>query len=87
MSGGGYEFAFDGEAASAREAALRVIAHFMVFAMPPSGLDETVSSLGEIVEFHNERIVTAPPALEPARKFGSGKVVDVRDRSPLTLAD
>jgi hypothetical protein len=85
LSGGGYDFSFEGESSS-REAALRIAAHFIVFAMPPGGLDETVSTLGEIAEFHNERALVTPALPSPGRTH-IGRVVEVAERSPLTLSE
>jgi hypothetical protein len=58
----------------------------MVFAMPPQGLDETVSSLWDIIDFHRDRVEFSPRAIE-GRELLTGRVVEVGDRSPLTVEE
>jgi hypothetical protein len=58
----------------------------MVFAMPPQGLDESVSSLWDIIDFHRDRVEPSRRAIE-GRDLVNGRVVEVGDRSPLTVED
>ncbi|HEV8573567.1 MAG TPA: hypothetical protein VGR43_02560 [Dehalococcoidia bacterium] len=86
LTGWGYDVSFT-ETATAEEAARRVMAHVMVFVMPPEGLDEAVSCLWDIIEFHKDRVEVALAPIDTRSVVGRGRVVEVTERSPLTLGD
>jgi len=83
VTSGPFSLAFESDN-SQEEAVRRLIAYFLVSAMPAPGLDETVTTLHEMLEFHDEGLRLAP-ARRPVGKLGSGTVSRLEDRPAFAL--
>jgi len=80
-----YQLMFSQDAVAGQEIVTRFVASCMVFAMPPRGLEETVTSLWDIFEYHREELAALPTA--PNDKYVTGTVVGHGDRGPLAISE
>ena len=87
VAGAGYGVEFSNQLTSAEEALRRLLAHVMIVAMPPEGLGETVECLSDVIEFHQDRVAAFAAPKKQRSIERRGRVTDVTDRSPLTIAD
>jgi len=83
-----YEVTFTQEAVPAGEMMSRVVASFMVFSMPATGLDETLTTLWDIFDFYRSR-PTAPslPAVSTMYPVITGKAVGGIERHPFPASE
>jgi hypothetical protein len=82
----GYRFAFEQTEMPHDEMVKRALAQLMIVLVPSSGLDETVSCLRDIFEFHHRSALGAIPATIE-RVDRKGLIVGQSDREPLVIGD
>jgi hypothetical protein len=81
-----YQLTFSQDAVAGQEVVTKFVASCIVFAMPPRGLEEAVTSLWDIFEYHREESTAALPAA-PDHKFLAATVVGHGDRGPLAISE
>ena len=83
VSAGRYRLAFD-RAADEHDAFSRMIAYFLISAMPSQGLEESINTLRDVYLFHEESARLSLPTPSEQRA-GLGTVSAITDRAPFVI--
>jgi len=81
---GEYELSFESQHDEGNEALRRLVAYFLVTVMPTEGLDEGLTSLRDIFEYHDENQRFAVPEM-PDTQEHHGVVVSYEERAPFVI--
>ena len=77
---------FSGESMDYDEAIKRFVCHLFVAMMPTEGVEETMTSLGDAVDFYKTRQTTAVPRLSAATQ-STGVVTTTEQLPALVISD
>ncbi len=87
LCAGGYDLAFTTGGVGQEEVTKRMMAHALLFMMPPNGLDEAVESLGEMLEFHRDRMMLLAAPVQQRVIERKAKITALAERTHFVVAD